>query len=76
MRRWPQVAPGEVHEKIAHGQGGQTLEQAAQESGGINIPESIQKPRGCGTWNKVFSGEHGGTGLTVRLDDLRRLFQP
>lgn len=48
MRRWAQVAPGEAqiqyYENIAHGKGGQTLEQAAQESGGINIPGSIEKP--------------------------------
>lgn len=79
MRRWPQIATGEVqvgyYEKIEHGKGGQTLEQAAQESGGINIPGSIQKPGGRGTWEKAFSGEHGGAGVMVRLD-LRRLFQP
>lgn len=79
MRRWAQVAPGEAqvqyYENIAHGKGGQTLEQAAQESGGINIPGSIEKPWGCGIWDEVFCGKLGGARLMVRLDDIRGLFQ-
>ena len=50
-----------------------SLQQAAQASGGVSIPGSVQKPCRHGT-----SG-HGLVGvvvLTVGLDDLTGLFQP
>lgn len=49
------------------------LEQAAQRSGGVTIPEGVQ----CGDvglWDVV--GRHGEDEQTVGLDDLRGLSQP
>jgi len=35
---------------------GQTLDQAAQGSGGVPIPGGVQKPCGCGTWGQGLAG--------------------
>jgi len=52
--KWPQVASGEVQigywEKFLRLKSGQALDQAAQGSGGVPIPEGVPKPCGCGPW--------------------------
>ena len=48
------------------------LKQAAQESGGANIPDGGQEKGGCDTERDMVSG-HGGDGLLVGLNGLSAL---
>ena len=53
---------------------GAAVARAAQEGGGVTVPEGAPEPCGCGA-EDVVSG-HGGDGLTVGLDDVRGLLKP
>lgn len=72
-----QIAPGEVYleyqEEIFHGNTCKALEQAASGDGGITMPGSVQKARGCGIWDWV-SGEQDSGGGMAGLDDFKGPF--
>ena len=59
--------------KILLRKSGQALKQAAQASGGVTVPGSVQEPCRRGTEGHSV---HGGDGVMVGLDDFRGLFQP
>lgn len=78
QRKWLEVMPGKVYikywEHFLHWDCCQALILAAQRSGGITIPGSVQKTLWIwhlGTW---FSGENGSVSLMVELEDLRGPF--
>jgi len=60
MRKWPQVASGEVYigysEKFPYCKSGRASDQAAQGSGGVLIPGGVQKTCRCGTWGDGLAG--------------------
>lgn len=81
IRKWPQSYTGaRVYTRcwdifFFHGKGCKALEQAAQGSDRVTIPESILRNMWMWYLRTWFSGEHSGCWLMVGLDDLRVLFQ-
>lgn len=53
---------------------GKLLAQAGQGGDGVNVSGGVQEL--CGWGMRDIISWHGGGGLTVRLGDLRSLFQP
>lgn len=52
------------------------MELATQGSGGVNIPRTVQKVHGCGTWRYGLVRKHSCAGLMIEIDDIKGLFQP
>ena len=76
------IASGEVQvghqETFLLRKSGEALEQAAQGSGGVSIPEGVQEMCRCGTKGQGLVGNMGNIGGsgTVGLDDPGGLSQP